>query len=259
MVLSEKLGPESPLSDFALQQLATVRAIYEADLPEFDDFITKNALIKSALNIALIAHEEQTRDDGVTPYVNHPYEASLLAWKHLTAYNVNKDVVTQELLEEVVSTCLLHDVLEENSDHSEATLARLLSLGHREEEREARENRALRIAGYIAVLTPSKKSEKPETKKGWLMRKTLEAGTLITRSELIVNLTKTADILANATETLRNARSDAVGTKHSLQDRLSVIQARLKIIQTEAETNPLLKSMGEELEKVAQTLSEPKG
>lgn len=66
--------------------------------------------IRKALRLAATQHDGQHRKDGVTPFVIHPIEVAMI----VSEYTINEDVI---------SSALLHDVLEDTQGYSYEKLA----------------------------------------------------------------------------------------------------------------------------------------
>lgn len=64
--------------------------------------------VSKALNLAIEAHKDQTRKFTGAPYVTHPIEVALI-----TAQVFAEKAGQPEAYEDLVSTALLHDVLED--------------------------------------------------------------------------------------------------------------------------------------------------
>lgn len=61
--------------------------------------------IRKALRVAAIQHDGQHRRDGVTPFIIHPFEVAMI----VSEYTNNEDII---------SSALLHDVLEDTQGYS---------------------------------------------------------------------------------------------------------------------------------------------
>ena len=215
------------LNEVALEELSPVRSIYKEYVNDFENFIAESPLIKTAFYIAITAHEDQDRKGQGPAYINHPYEAALLGWLY-TKESISQ-IGNQELLEDLVATIFIHDVIEENKRYSKTILKNLLILGFHDPER------VERIASWGEKLTPRPKPE-AENNHEWQIRKIAESGRLLNCQDQVVALAKAADIVANARETLRFLKRGAKNSAfqqafgHSINEQIGVFFGRSRIM-----------------------------
>lgn len=86
------------------------------------EFIDEIYAVKQAIEVATKAHENQTRADGITPYITHPAlvatlvsmysgnktELTIVAWLHDVKEELRVNHIGELIIDEYLQTCGLH-------------------------------------------------------------------------------------------------------------------------------------------------------